>query len=163
MTYQLSESDQRVRNIADRYRRDPTYMLQILREIQELHGWIAPSAVGVLESALHTPRTKIIAVAGFYSFLHTEPCGKYRVLFSDNITDRMLGNMDLLQRMTAKLGVARDRISGKVILDKEVKGHTFVHVGNDLASAESEAMPLLAEDLALNIAELLTEGAWLFF
>jgi hypothetical protein len=55
---------------------------------------------------------------------------------------------------------ARDRISGKVILDKEVKGHTFVHVGNDLASAESEAMPLLAEDLALNIAELLTEGAW---
>jgi hypothetical protein len=56
--------------------------------------------------------------------------------------------------------IARDRLSGKTILDKDVKGHTFVHIGNDLASAEREALPLLAEDLAQNISELLTEGAW---
>lgn len=55
---------------------------------------------------------------------------------------------------------ARDRRSGKTILDKNVRGHTLVHIGNDLASAEREAMPLLAEDLAQNISELLTEGAW---
>ena len=55
---------------------------------------------------------------------------------------------------------ARSRLSGKVILDKDVKGHTFVHIGADLASAERQALPLLAEDLAQNIAELLTEGAW---
>lgn len=56
--------------------------------------------------------------------------------------------------------IARDRLSGKTILDKDVRGHTFVHIGDDLASAEREAMPLLAEDLAQNISELLTEGAW---
>jgi hypothetical protein len=56
--------------------------------------------------------------------------------------------------------VARDRESGKTILDKDVRGHTFVHIGEDLASAEREAMPLLAEDLAQNISEMLTEGAW---
>ena len=55
---------------------------------------------------------------------------------------------------------ARDRASGKLILDKDVKGHTFVHVGADLASAERQALPLLAEDLARNITELLTESAW---
>jgi hypothetical protein len=55
---------------------------------------------------------------------------------------------------------ALDRRSGKVLLDKEVKGHTFVNIGNDLFSAEREAMPLLAEDAAENITELLTEGAW---
>jgi hypothetical protein len=55
---------------------------------------------------------------------------------------------------------ARDRISGKLILDKDVKGHTFVNIGTDLASAERQAMPLLAEDLAQNIAEILDEGAW---
>ena len=63
--------------------------------------------------------------------------------------------VDLLVHVTA-----RDRLSGKTILDKNVKGHTFVHIGNDLASAEREALPLLAEDLAQNISELLTEGAW---
>jgi hypothetical protein len=55
---------------------------------------------------------------------------------------------------------ARDRLSGRLILDKEVKGHTFVHIGTDLASAERQALPLLAEDLAQNIAEILTEGTW---
>lgn len=56
--------------------------------------------------------------------------------------------------------IARNRLSGKTILDKDVKGHTFVHIGDDLASAERQAMPILAEDLAQNISELLTEGAW---
>jgi hypothetical protein len=55
---------------------------------------------------------------------------------------------------------ARDRISGKTIFDKDVKGHTFVHIGDDLASAEREALPILAEDVAENIAEMLTEGPW---
>ena len=47
-----------------------------------------------------------------------------------------------------------------MLLDKDIKGHTLVHIGDDLASAERQALPLLADDLAQNIAELLTEGAW---
>jgi len=55
---------------------------------------------------------------------------------------------------------ARDRLSNRLILDKDVRAHTFVHIGNDLASAERQALPILAEDLAQNIAELLTSGSW---
>lgn len=50
--------------------------------------------------------------------------------------------------------------NGRVLLNKDVRGSTFVHVGSDLASAERQATPLLAEDLAQNITELLTEGTW---
>jgi hypothetical protein len=56
--------------------------------------------------------------------------------------------------------VARERSTGKVLLDRDVKGHTLVNVGQDLASSERQAQPLLAEDLARNITELLAEGAW---
>jgi hypothetical protein len=56
--------------------------------------------------------------------------------------------------------VVRERTSTKVLLDKDVSGYTLVTVGSDLASAERQATPLLAEDLAQNIAELITEGAW---
>jgi hypothetical protein len=56
--------------------------------------------------------------------------------------------------------VARERNTGKVLLDKDVSGYTLVTVGTDLASAERQATPLLAEDLAQNISELITEGAW---
>ncbi len=56
--------------------------------------------------------------------------------------------------------VVRDRVSGKLVLDRDVKGHTLVNVGPDLASSERQAAPLLAADLAQNIVELLAEGAW---
>ncbi len=56
--------------------------------------------------------------------------------------------------------VVRESADGKVLLDKDVAGYTLVTVGTDLASAERQAMPLLAGDLAQNIAELITEGAW---
>ena len=76
-----------------RYRASPHYVLQMLREIQESCDWISPEAIDLLQQALRLPRTKIEGVAGFYAFLYTRPRGRYRVLFSDNITDRMLGNL----------------------------------------------------------------------
>lgn len=107
MTTERADLENGIRAIVARYGADPSRMLQILREVQEQSGWISPAIIDILEAELKTPRIKIEAVAGFYSFLYTEPCGKYRVLFSDNITDRMLGNMALLDRMAANLGVQR--------------------------------------------------------
>ncbi len=94
-----------------RHRQDPHYILQMLREIQEACDWIAPEAIDRLQQALGLPRTKVEGVAGFYSFLYTKPRGRYRVLFSDNITDRMLGNMELLRRMCEQLWIERGKTS----------------------------------------------------
>ncbi len=55
---------------------------------------------------------------------------------------------------------ARERRTGKVILDQSVAGTTLIRVGNDLVSAERQALPLLAEDLAKNVTTLLAEGSW---
>jgi hypothetical protein len=55
---------------------------------------------------------------------------------------------------------ARETATGRVLFDKDVKGYTLVHVGTDLADAERQSLPLLAEDLARNVTVLLTEGAW---
>ncbi len=53
----------------------------------------------------------------------------------------------------------RARTSGKLLLEKDVKGHTLVRIGSDLVSAERQIVPLLAEDLARNVTALLTEGS----
>jgi len=55
---------------------------------------------------------------------------------------------------------ARESATGKLLVDKIVKGYTLTQTGTDLAEEERQSMPLLAEDLARNIAELLTEGPW---
>ena len=56
--------------------------------------------------------------------------------------------------------VVRDRATGKLLLERDVKGHTLVNVGSDFASSERQAAPLLGADLAQNITALLTEGTW---
>ena len=55
---------------------------------------------------------------------------------------------------------ARDRRTGKVILDQAVTGTTLIRVTTDLTSTERQALPLLAADLAKNVTALLAEGAW---
>ena len=56
--------------------------------------------------------------------------------------------------------IARERSTGKQVLDQPVTGYTLIRVGNDLPSAERQALPLLAQDLAKNVTALLVEGKW---
>ena len=56
---------------------------------------------------------------------------------------------------------ARERATGKVLLDKNVNGDTLVHVGSDLADAERQGESLLAQDLAQNITRTFDRrGTW---
>jgi hypothetical protein len=55
---------------------------------------------------------------------------------------------------------ARERATGRVIVDKQVVGHTSLRAGNDLPSAERQAIPLLAEDLARKATAMLVDGTW---
>jgi [NiFe] hydrogenase diaphorase moiety large subunit len=89
----------------------PERLLQVLREIQEAHQAISPRAVTLVAQALGVPLARVWGVIGFYSFLTERPWGRYRVLFSDNITDRMLGNRDLLLALCEKLWVEKGRMS----------------------------------------------------
>ena len=94
-----------------RYGHRPDNLLQILREVQEHSGHIHPQAVNYLSAKLHIPRVRIEGVATFYSFLHLQPHGEYRVLFSDNITDRMLGSQSLMEQMCQQLWLQPGKVS----------------------------------------------------
>ena len=61
--------------------------------------------------------------------------------------------------LTAQV-TATDRATGKVLLNQPVNGVTLIRVGSDLTSAERQALPLLASDLARNVTALLADGSW---
>lgn len=67
--------------------------------------------------------------------------------------------LDYRLDLTAQV-TARDRSSGKLLLDQVVTGHTLIRVGSDITSTERQALPLLAGDLARNVAALLADGTW---
>jgi len=109
-----------VDRVLSRWRRDPTCMVQMLREVQEALDWIPPEAIDRMQASLAVPRTKIEGVAGFYAFFYLQPRGRYRILFSDNITDRMLGSEALLQQLCSNLWIEPGKVSedGLVSVDR---------------------------------------------
>jgi len=100
-----------VEPIAQRYGNDPTYLVQVLRDTQEALDWISPDAVSTIAAKLGVSVAQVQSTVQFYAFLYTAPRGKYRILFSDNITDRMLGNAALLEHMCKRLRVEPDQVS----------------------------------------------------
>lgn len=55
---------------------------------------------------------------------------------------------------------AYDRISGRNLVNREFIGRTWVRIGADEVSAERQALPLLAEDLARSITSAIADGEW---
>ncbi len=94
----------------------PDLLLQHLDVIQCQYSHIPEKAIQILSERLNTPSMQINAVIDFYSFLHRRARGEYDIRFSDNITDRILGNQNLFKSLCKKLGVEPDvpRADGKV-------------------------------------------------
>jgi [NiFe] hydrogenase diaphorase moiety large subunit len=97
--------------ILGRHDHDASNLLQILRELQDCIGYLPADAITYLADKLAIPRVRIESVASFYSFLNLQPRGEYRVLFSDNITDRMLGSAELMQQMCQQLWAEPGKVS----------------------------------------------------
>jgi hypothetical protein len=55
---------------------------------------------------------------------------------------------------------ARERATGKLLLDRDIRGQGLVNVGSDLVSAERQAAPSIAADVAQSIVAQLADPAW---
>ncbi len=98
-------------SILTRYAHRAENLVQILREVQDCLGYLPTDAIDYLCANLHLPRARVEGTASFYSFFHMQPPGMYRVLFSDNITDRMLGNQSLMERLCRNLWIEPGKLA----------------------------------------------------
>ncbi|MGB5737138.1 MAG: NADH-ubiquinone oxidoreductase-F iron-sulfur binding region domain-containing protein [Thiohalocapsa sp.] len=99
------------RSIA-RYGQGPDSVLQHLIAFQQAFSFIPPAALDRLVQAIDITHAQLLAAVDFYAFLHLKPRGAYDILFSDNITDRMLCNRRLLRQLCDLLGVMPDQPRG---------------------------------------------------
>ncbi len=108
-----------IEQVLTRQGSDPGRLVQILRDVQAQYGHVAQRAIEILAERLGLPVGAVESTLDFYSFLTREPTGAYRILFSDNITDRMTGNQPIFDHMAKRLGVTRGVVSsdGLVSLD----------------------------------------------
>lgn len=97
--------------ILARHGHHATRLVQILRDVMSRCGYLSPATITQVAAGLSLSRAQVEGVAGFYSFFATEPQGRYRVRFSDNITDQLSGSRALQERMLAAFRVEPDEVS----------------------------------------------------
>jgi hypothetical protein len=100
---------------------------------------------------LNTQEDGDVVVSGVITDMHREVLSFQP---RDVLTPR-----DYEMRLVAKV-TAKERVTGKVVLDKEFIGRTTVRASVNRDLAERQAEPTMAEDLARNITSALTEGSW---
>ena len=64
-------------------------------------------------------------------------------------------NLQLIATITVT-----DRVTGQVIIQREITGSSFVRVGNDLSAGQRQAVPLIADQLARQATDLIVDGDW---
>ena len=154
---QSNLSPTELESVLERHAGNPTQLLQILREIQEIAGWIAPETIDLLADRLNLPRARIEGVIGFYSFLHDQPVGQFRLLFSDNITDRMLGNQDLLEYLCNKLWLERGHVSEDGLASVDTTSCTGLCDQGPAMLVNGWAIPCLSRERLDQIVELVLQ------
>jgi [NiFe] hydrogenase diaphorase moiety large subunit len=148
---------QRVDQVIDRYQAKRSNLLQILIEAQEPEGWLPPAAITRIAQAVNWPRGRVEGVASFYAFLHLAPAGRYRVRFSDNITDRMAGSAALLERMCSQLWVERGKVSEDGLVSVDTTSCTGMCDQGPALLVNGWAIPRLTVERVDQIAALIRE------
>jgi len=145
----------RVRAIVSRWGHDPTGLVQILREVQEEFGYLPAAALTAIARYLRIPYSRAKGVASFYSFLSDEPRGAYRVLFSDNITDRMAGSERLMEVMCHRLWVEPGKVSEDGLVSIARTSCTGLCDQGPALLVNGRAIPALTDERVRQICDLI--------
>ena len=94
-----------LKDIIQRHGAHGAELLQILRQVQARFRCVSREAMRVIADALAVPLTQVQAVTEFYSFLTTEPVGRFDIRLSDSITDHMLGSRELAEYFCQRLAI----------------------------------------------------------
>ena len=62
-------------------------------------------------------------------------------------------------QLTAKIKVT-DRVTGEVVMEREITGSSIVRVGNNLTAGQRQAVPLIADQIARQATDLIVDGDW---
>lgn len=105
--------------ILDKHHRRPDRLVQILREVQESLDYLSDETVAYLARALNMSQAQVQSTRDFYAFFYRENRGRYRILVSNNITDRMLDNHDIFNHFLHRLKLEAGKVSadGLVSID----------------------------------------------
>ena len=152
-------SDNPVATAVERYDSDPLNLVQIVHDAQAALGWLSRETQGEIAERLKIPVNRVESVVTFYSFFYDKPRGAYRLLISDNITDRMQGNQALLERLLVHFSINRGEVSADGLVSVDLTSCTGMCDQGPAMLVNNVAVPRLSEARIDAIANLIEARA----
>jgi NADH-quinone oxidoreductase subunit E len=114
----MPEVQELVKNLADKYGRKRENLLHILQGIVEQERYLSDVALTEVARELDMSAAQVYGTATFYTFLDTEPRGKYVVRICRTITCDMKGKNQIIQALedTLKLKLGETSSNKKFTL-----------------------------------------------
>jgi len=94
-----------VRELAEKHGRRRDSLIPILQGIVEKHNYLTDEAMVEVAKELDISAAEVYGTASFYSFLDTEPRGKYVIRVCKTITCMMKGKNEVLQTLEDMLKI----------------------------------------------------------
>lgn len=101
----MSEVHELVKNLADKYGRKRENLLPILQGVVEKERFLSDVALTEIARELDMSAAQVYGTATFYSFLDTEPRGKYVIRVCKTITCDMKGKNQLIHAIENTLKI----------------------------------------------------------
>lgn len=101
----MPEVQELVKNLADKYGRKRENLLHILQGIVEKERYLSDVALTEVARELDMSAAQVYGTATFYTFLDTEPRGKYVVRICRTITCDMKGKNQIIQAIEDTLKI----------------------------------------------------------
>jgi NADH:ubiquinone oxidoreductase subunit E len=99
------EDENKIKKIVKKYPVKQSALLPLLTMVQRREGYIGPEAMQAIGKKLDLSAGYVQSVMSFYTMYHTEPTGKYIILFCHNISCQLNGADDLFAYTGKKLDV----------------------------------------------------------
>jgi [NiFe] hydrogenase diaphorase moiety large subunit len=94
-----------IENLVTQYGQERDALLPILQDLQIKHGYISDFAQQEVARILDIHPVEVYSVITFYSFLYTEPKGKYIIRLCRTISCDMAGTKSIAKTLERELGI----------------------------------------------------------
>ncbi|MEB3334066.1 MAG: NAD(P)H-dependent oxidoreductase subunit E [Cyanobacteriota bacterium] len=106
------DDGKRIAQIARRLGGRADALIEVLHQVQELHGYLPPSALAQVARELRLPLSRVWGVASFYHLFRLEPPTAHRCAVCLGTACFVNGGGDLARELEARLGVRLDDPAG---------------------------------------------------
>ena len=90
-------------------RHEPTAVIAILQDIQEIYRYLPPQIFPYLAKKLNTSEARIYSVATFYENFSLEPKGKYVIKVCDGTACHVRHSTPVLEALWKELGLSKKK------------------------------------------------------